>query len=598
MRSLRWSSTSLCTKFSALPRHRACLLQCRFYQIETPQLDHKGRVIRYEPPTTYHGTDGRVTFDRVGVHKSVVEALREAFPSVQYATATQQQFIKAVLDGKDVFLQDHTGTGKSFGLVLALLSKRRKSVLSTQKNGQGAPAISSLVIVPHRDLAYQFLNWVERIHSHTPGAGPLESVAQAVVRHAAKPLAEQISSLRANPPQIVVGTPQALSDVLQKDKSALMLDTVTTVVVDEADYLIESMPRTGDKYAKMKAARQMRAHPSPTRQILDIIYGSRTVPLEHANQKTRSSHEPEPPRTSSDSPQIIMSTATFRVDLKHTLLRSGWFTRGRDGLVRISGASIPPNLNKPSLENEASQSLGGTFIQHHALIVSAEGRISNIENAVDALNVNRSISDVNIMAGEGDARSQLDDANPSEPIIDVDDGNITKLRLPFRTSMLEAIGEAFALDVPRLALLVLPASAPVQQVVFELQAIGVNADALDVYQAETGGAHLRHEEAGGHAVDEPTLLVSTFASVRGLDLPDLTHVFILGVPEDRPVDTYLHASGRVGRFGRSGKVISILEARHVITTKKGKPGLKDEPQKLQRMFKQMGIRPTKLAHFG
>jgi len=172
----------------------------------------------------------------------------------------------------------------------------------------------------------------------------------------------------------------------------------------------------------------------------------------------------------------------------------------------------------------------------------------------------------------------------------------TSKPLPFNPNTLEAVAEAFALDVPRLCLLVLPASAPLQQVVYELRRFGVNAQILDVYQSETGRAYLM-EGQGSPMTDSPTLLVSTLATTRGLDLPDLTHVFILGVPEDRPVDTYLHAAGRTGRFGRSGKVISVLEARHMITTTKGKPGWKDEPQKLRNMLNLMGVRPTKFAYF-
>lgn len=168
--------------------------------------------------------------------------------------------------------------------------------------------------------------------------------------------------------------------------------------------------------------------------------------------------------------------------------------------------------------------------------------------------------------------------------------------LPFNSHALEVIAEAFALDVPSLALLVLPASAPLLEVVTALRGFGVNAHGLNIHASETRNAFLMHNSADP-PTDSPVLLVSTLASTRGIDLPHLTHVFILGVPEDRPVDTYVHAAGRVGRFGRSGKVVSVLEARHLTAMKRGKPGWKDEPKKMREVFKMMGVRPTKLDHF-
>jgi len=89
--------------------------------------------------------------------------------------------------------------------------------------------------------------------------------------------------------------------------------------------------------------------------------------------------------------------------------------------------------------------------------------------------------------------------------------------------------------------------------------MGVNAHGLDLQDEKRGKAYLLNK---GDAVRaNPTLLVATLATTRGLDLPDLTHVFVLGVPEGRAVDAYLHLAGRVGRFGRGGKAISVVEKR-------------------------------------
>ena len=153
----------------------------------------------------------------------------------------------------------------------------------------------------------------------------------------------------------------------------------------------------------------------------------------------------------------------------------------------------------------------------------------------------------------------------------------------------------FALDVPRVARLVLHGSAPVERAVYDLRTLGVNAHGLDVLDSERGGAYLLQK--GTSPAANPALLVSTLATTRGLDLPDLTHVFVLAPGDALDNDVYLHAAGRVGRFGRGGKVITVVEAPHVVRLANGKTKSVDEPNRLQRIYKRIGITPVKLEHF-
>jgi ATP-dependent RNA helicase RhlE len=53
-------------------------------------------------------------------------------------------------------------------------------------------------------------------------------------------------------------------------------------------------------------------------------------------------------------------------------------------------------------------------------------------------------------------------------------------------------------------------------------------------------------------------LVATDVAARGIDVPDVTHVFNYDVPEDR--DTYVHRIGRTGRAGASGTGVSFVVA--------------------------------------
>lgn len=60
------------------------------------------------------------------------------------------------------------------------------------------------------------------------------------------------------------------------------------------------------------------------------------------------------------------------------------------------------------------------------------------------------------------------------------------------------------------------------------------------------------------------ILVASDLVSRGLDIPGVTHIINLDIPEN--ATSYLHRAGRTGRGGKSGKVISIAtlgEKRHV-----------------------------------
>ena len=52
-------------------------------------------------------------------------------------------------------------------------------------------------------------------------------------------------------------------------------------------------------------------------------------------------------------------------------------------------------------------------------------------------------------------------------------------------------------------------------------------------------------------------LVATDVAARGIDIPDLSHVFQYEPPED--LEVYIHRAGRTGRAGASGKAITLID---------------------------------------
>ncbi|MGM0902169.1 MAG: DEAD/DEAH box helicase [Bacillota bacterium] len=72
------------------------------------------------------------------------------------------------------------------------------------------------------------------------------------------------------------------------------------------------------------------------------------------------------------------------------------------------------------------------------------------------------------------------------------------------------------------------------------------------------------------------MLLVTDIAARGLDIKGVTHVVHFDFPRDR--EQYIHRSGRTGRFGAEGTVISIVNER--------------EERELKKFCKELGITPA------
>lgn len=65
-----------------------------------------------------------------------------------------------------------------------------------------------------------------------------------------------------------------------------------------------------------------------------------------------------------------------------------------------------------------------------------------------------------------------------------------------------------------------------------------------------------HQKTPSHDLYDVHIMISTDLAARGLDVSDISHVIHYDLPTD--ADTYVHRSGRAGRFGQRGKIISII----------------------------------------
>lgn len=461
------------------------------------------------------------------------------------------------------------------------------------------PSVSALVIVPHKDLALQLARWIQVItESKIQVQRPeLSSVVQVLAKIPGEPLEDRLAELECVTPHILIGTPQVLLDNYDR----LKLHKLNTVVVDEVDYLIETVPSLLDKFKLEKIRKKIAKYPGPTRQLLNKILEPRMIKPDGCDP----SNTPIPTGTIRQihhTPQLILSTATFRSHLNRFLFQgSGWLTRGDMHLVKINGASGKTEISA-WLPNAT----------HSVLVVNEECEIRNIGGAI------ASPDPAPMSAEEGDKVTRADNENEAVfreivagELSGVDLGEEDVLASgapqyeappPWSPGSIEAISICFAMDVPRTALLVTPATHPIRRLTDELKRYGVDARPLDMLSSAAGRNHILNCKGAETTTDGegPILLVSTLANTRGLDLPDLSHVFVMGVPEGR-VDSYTHIAGRTGRFGKTGKIITIVEKiEEEIDDGEGgrkRRVVRDEEKKIKGILREMRIIPRKVEHF-
>jgi len=395
-------------------------------------------------------------------------------------------------------------------------------------------------------------------------------------------------------PHILIGTPQ----VLLNNYDRLKLHKLNSVVVDEVDYLIETVPNLSDKFKREKIRKKIAKYPGPTRQLLNKILEPRMINPDVSDLGNTPTPKPQVHHT----PQLILSTATFRSHLNRFLFQgSGWLTRGDMHLAKINGAHgktetstwLPNSTHSVLVVNEGSEirNIDGAITSPDPSSVSAEEgeRAAQAEDEGEAVLrevVTRELSGVNL--GEEDILASEAPEYDAPP--------------PWSPGSIEAISICFAMDVPRTALLVTPATHPIHRLIEELKGYGVDARPLDMMSPVAGRNHMLNDKGAETTTgnEGPILLVSTLANTRGLDLPDLSHVFVMGVLEGR-VDSYTHIAGRTGRFGKTGKIVTVVEKiEEEIDDGKGgrkKRVVKDEERKMRGILREMGIIPRKVEHF-
>lgn len=137
-------------------------------------------------------------------------------------TPIQKQVIPLALEGKSVFFESETGTGKTFAFLLPLLTQ----VMQEPKTA-AAPQV--LIISPTVELASQIKEAALQLQGTSQG---LVKVQLCIGGTSIK---RQIDGLKEKP-AVVIGTAVRIADLVSLKK--LKLQGITAVVIDESDRLL------------------------------------------------------------------------------------------------------------------------------------------------------------------------------------------------------------------------------------------------------------------------------------------------------------------------------------------------------------------------
>lgn len=155
-------------------------------------------------------------FEELALSKELRRAVKDL--GFEEMTPIQAKAIPFILEGRDVIGQAQTGTGKTLAFGLPLLESIQPRIKKLQ----------AVVLCPTRELAIQVAEELKSVLSY-------KRDIHVVPIYGGQPIDRQMRALSAGA-HVVIGTPGRTIDHI--NRGTLRLDTVKTVVLDEADEML------------------------------------------------------------------------------------------------------------------------------------------------------------------------------------------------------------------------------------------------------------------------------------------------------------------------------------------------------------------------
>ena len=276
----------------------------------------------------YSVPDPWSTFDmELPFSSGVLTKLRRS--SFSAPTPIQAQCWPVCLQNRDIISVSRTGSGKTLGYVLPILSSitpqkvsQNKRTRSRRRNAithRGRYAPQALILAPTRELAVQ-------IDKEVTSFGKRVGFRSTVLYGGAS-RRQQIDNLSKFAPEIIVATPGRLVDLCQDDR--LSLQNIRHLVLDEADHMLDM----GFRAELDSIMRFMEVDRRSSRDNKDSSQENRSDKHSHGEVDTR-----ETPNTR----QTLMFSATWPKEVR-SLARSYLMNPVQ---VNVGQATDSPVVNK------------------------------------------------------------------------------------------------------------------------------------------------------------------------------------------------------------------------------------------------------------
>ncbi len=397
-------------------------------------------------------------------------------------TLIQQRALDCFLDDdpNSMVIQAQTGSGKTLTYLLPLLSKL-----------EDRASVQAMIVVPTRELGLQVATVAKRLIGRRFMVMNLLQGSQ---------LKRQRAWAWAETPQVVIGTPSELLDMVQYG-GLPRISSIKTVVVDEVDACLVHQSGTSLQGKNNKNGGDSRTLSSSLHPLLskflsptyadeeDIEDDESIVLLDDTNKKRKRKFRHR---------QTIFCSATIpqhRYFLKQCKANQ-WTMEEPVYVCTSPGEALPPTLEHAYMVCQTKNKKMATLRNIMKKLASPSNKVLIFFESLRPLEViGGKIADT---FEDGvlyeDRKTDLDEIK-SKPVVSI---------LRYEDSLSERAGAT---------------------------------------KAFTEGSEFR-------------VMVTTDLAARGLDLVGITHVIHFDLPPD--ADTYLHRSGRAGRLGKKGQVISIL----------------------------------------
>lgn len=170
-------------------------------------------------------------------------------------TAIQEKLVSEMIEGNSVIAISPTGTGKTLAYLLPILNK-----IEANQN------LQAIILAPSQELAVQIAD-VAREWGKIVGIKTQAIIGGANIKR-------QIDRLKEKP-ELIVATPGRFQE-LQTKSNKLKVHTVTTIVFDEADYLLKDEHKNALNRIKQSLMRDVQ-----------LVYTSATMPEDILEELTQ-----------------------------------------------------------------------------------------------------------------------------------------------------------------------------------------------------------------------------------------------------------------------------------------------------------------------